>query len=45
MTGSSFAEFTKPLTTRKDRMKSDLDMEEEALNVRRAAKMERLVPV
>jgi len=38
----SCAEYTKPLTTREDRMKSELDMQEKALNVRRAAKMEKV---
>lgn len=39
---SSFAEFTKPLTAREDRMKSELNIHEKALNVRRAAKMEKV---
>jgi hypothetical protein len=39
---SSLAEYTKPLTTQDDRMKSELDMQEKALNVRRAAKMEKV---
>ena len=38
----SLTEYMKPLTTREDRMKSELDMEEKALNVRRAAKMEKV---
>jgi len=39
---SSYAEYTRPLTAQEDRMKSELDMEEKALNVRRAAKMEKV---
>ena len=39
---SSYAEYTKPLTTQEDRMKSELNIEEKALNVRRAAKMEKV---
>ena len=39
---SSFADYTKPLTAQEDRMKSELDVEEKALNVRRAAKMEKV---
>jgi hypothetical protein len=39
---SSFAEYTKPLTAQEDRMKSELDIQEKALNVRRAAKMEKV---
>ena len=39
---SSCAEYTRTLTAREDRMKSDLDMQEKALNVRRAAKMEKV---
>jgi hypothetical protein len=39
---SSFSGYTRPLTTREDRMKSELDMQEKALNVRRAAKMEKV---
>ena len=38
----SYAEYTRPLTAQEDRMKSELDMEEKALNVRRAAKMEKV---
>lgn len=38
----SLTDYTKPLVTREDRMKSELDMEEKALNVRRAAKMEKV---
>ena len=39
---SSYAEYTKPLTAREDRMKSELNIQEKALNVRRAAKMEKV---
>ena len=39
---SSFAEYAKPMTAWEDRMKSELDMQEKALNVRRAAKMEKV---
>lgn len=39
---TSLSEYTRPLTTREDRMKSELDMQEKALNVRRAAKMEKV---
>ena len=39
---SSYAEYTRPLTAQEDRMKSELDMQEKALNVRRAAKMEKV---
>ena len=39
---TSLAEYARPLITREDRMKSELDMEEKALNVRRAAKMEKV---
>lgn len=39
---SSYSGYTKPLTTQEDRMKSDLDIQEKALNVRRAAKMEKV---
>lgn len=39
---TSLTEYARPLTTREDRMKSELDMEEKALNVRRAAKMEKV---
>jgi len=39
---SSYAEYTKPLTAQEDRMKSELDIQEKALNVRRAAKMEKV---
>ncbi|KAF9786747.1 hypothetical protein BJ322DRAFT_670560 [Thelephora terrestris] len=42
---SSYSGYTKPLTTQEDRMKSDLDMQEKALNVRRAAKMEKVFGV
>ncbi|KAF9654164.1 hypothetical protein BDM02DRAFT_241 [Thelephora ganbajun] len=42
---SSFAEYTRPLIAREDRMKSELDMQEKALNVRRAAKMEKVFGV
>jgi len=38
----SFAEYTRPLTAQEDRMKSELDIQEKALNVRRAAKMEKV---
>ena len=41
---SSYSGYTRPLTTQEDRMKSDLDMQEKALNVRRAAKMEKVSP-
>ena len=39
---SSYSGYTKPLTAQEDRMKSDLDIQEKALNVRRAAKMEKV---
>lgn len=39
---NSYSGYTKPLTTQEDRMKSDLDIQEKALNVRRAAKMEKV---
>ena len=39
---SSYTEYTRPLTAQEDRMKSELDMQEKALNVRRAAKMEKV---
>ena len=39
---SSFSGYTKPLTAREDRMKSELNIQEKALNVRRAAKMEKV---
>ena len=39
---SSYSGYTRPLTSQEDRMKSDLDIEEKALNVRRAAKMEKV---
>lgn len=42
---SSYTGHTRPLTTQEDRMKSDLDMQEKALNVRRAAKMEKVFGV
>jgi hypothetical protein len=38
----SLTEYTKPLISREDRMKSELDIQEKALNVRRAAKMEKV---
>lgn len=39
---NSYSGYTRPLTAQEDRMKSDLDMQEKALNVRRAAKMEKV---
>lgn len=39
---NSFSGYTKPLTSQEDRMKSELDIQEKALNVRRAAKMEKV---
>ena len=39
---STYAEYTKPLTTQEDRMKSELKMQEKAPNVRRATKMEKV---
>ena len=39
---SSFAGYSRLLTAQEDRMKSDLDIQEKALNVRRAAKMEKV---
>jgi len=39
---SSCFEYTRPLTSQEDRMKSELDIQEKALNVRRAAKMEKV---
>lgn len=42
---SSWTEYTKPLTAREDRVKADLGVQEKALNVRRAAKMEKVFGV
>lgn len=39
---NSYSGYTKPLTAQEDRMKSELDIQEKALNVRRAAKMEKV---